>query len=168
MNLCFDRTLIGAAMYFFLMGEGQPWGRYDDMLAGWASKRIADHLGYGVKTGTPNVWHSKRSDPFVNLKKEFLGIEWQETLVPWFENVPLSADNVEDCYLELADRVEEELTQLLDPKYWTTVAQAMRKWIALWRQFNRHNEGSKCDCSTCMIRDRELSSGKTRTSRSLG
>lgn len=29
MNLAFDRTLIGPAMYFGMMGEGQPWGRYD-------------------------------------------------------------------------------------------------------------------------------------------
>jgi hypothetical protein len=27
MNLAFDRTAIGPAMYFGLMGEGQPWGR---------------------------------------------------------------------------------------------------------------------------------------------
>ena len=38
MNLAFDRQLIGPAMYFGLMGEGQPIGRYDDMWAGWCSK----------------------------------------------------------------------------------------------------------------------------------
>lgn len=38
MNLAFDRELIGPAMYFGLMGEGQPIGRYDDMWAGWCSK----------------------------------------------------------------------------------------------------------------------------------
>lgn len=38
MNLAFDRMLIGPAMYFGLMGEGQPIGRYDDMWAGWCSK----------------------------------------------------------------------------------------------------------------------------------
>jgi reversibly glycosylated polypeptide/UDP-arabinopyranose mutase len=38
MNLAFDRALIGPAMYFGLMGEGQPLGRYDDMWAGWCSK----------------------------------------------------------------------------------------------------------------------------------
>ncbi len=31
-------TLIGPAMYFGLMGDGQPLGRYDDMWAGWCSK----------------------------------------------------------------------------------------------------------------------------------
>ena len=38
MNLAFDRELIGAAMYFGLMGDGQPIGRYDDMWAGWCTK----------------------------------------------------------------------------------------------------------------------------------
>ena len=38
MNLAFDRELIGPAMYFGLMGDGQPLGRYDDMWAGWCTK----------------------------------------------------------------------------------------------------------------------------------
>lgn len=38
MNLGFDRDLIGPAMYFGLMGDGQPIGRYDDMWAGWCIK----------------------------------------------------------------------------------------------------------------------------------
>ncbi len=38
MNLAFDRSLIGPAMYFGLMGDGQPIGRYDDMWAGWCCK----------------------------------------------------------------------------------------------------------------------------------
>jgi hypothetical protein len=59
------------------MGEGQPIGRYDDMWAGWCSKVICDHLGVGVKTGLPYLWHSKASNPFVNLRKEYKGIFWQ-------------------------------------------------------------------------------------------
>jgi hypothetical protein len=77
MNMAFDRELIGPAMYFGLQGEGQPIGRYDDMWAGWCTKVISDHLGYGVKTGLPYVWHSKASNPFVNLRKEYKGIFWQ-------------------------------------------------------------------------------------------
>lgn len=65
-------------MYFGLMGDGQPIGRYDDMWAGWCTKLICDHLGIGCKTGLPYVWHSKASNPFVNLRKEYKGIFWQE------------------------------------------------------------------------------------------
>lgn len=65
------------------MGEGQPIGRYDDMWAGWCSKVICDHMGWGVKTGLPYVWHSKASNPFANLRKEYKGIFWQVRWVEW-------------------------------------------------------------------------------------
>ncbi len=139
MNLAFNRELIGPAMYFGLMGDGQPLGRYDDMWAGWCSKVgcthflhagsagfllaslcnylsmlttvfvqvICDHLGLGVKTGKPYIWHSKASNPFVNLKKEFHGIFWQEDIIPFFEDVqlPESATTVGECYRSLAKQV---------------------------------------------------------------
>lgn len=41
MNLAFNRELIGPAMYFGLMGEGYPIGRYDDMWAGWCVKVVS-------------------------------------------------------------------------------------------------------------------------------
>lgn len=31
---------------------------------------MLDHLGLGVKTGKPYIWHSKASNPFANLKRE--------------------------------------------------------------------------------------------------
>ncbi|CAA2968555.1 alpha-1,4-glucan- synthase [UDP-forming] [Olea europaea subsp. europaea] len=92
MNLAFNRDLIGAAMYFGLMGDGQLIGQYDDMWAGWCIKVICDHLGLGVKTGFPYIWHSKASIPFVNLKKEYHGIFWQEEIIPFFQATTLSKD----------------------------------------------------------------------------
>jgi reversibly glycosylated polypeptide/UDP-arabinopyranose mutase len=44
------------------------------MFAGWASKVIADHLGFGVKSGAPYIFHNKASNPFTNLKKEYMGL----------------------------------------------------------------------------------------------
>lgn len=75
---------------------------------------ICDHLGLGVKTGLPYIWHSKASNPFVNLKKEYKGIFWQEDIIPFFQEVALSkeASTVEACYLELAEQV---LPALPDP-----------------------------------------------------
>ncbi len=134
MNMAFDRELIGPAMWFGLMGEGQPLGRYDDMFAGWCSKVVCDHLGLGVKTGLPYVWHSKASNPFVNLKKEYKGIFWQEELIPFFQGVKLSPESTttEECYLELAQLVRENLIGI-DP-YFGKVADAMETWIDAWRQ----------------------------------
>ncbi|GAY56264.1 hypothetical protein KPL70_011880 [Citrus sinensis] len=87
MNLAFNRELIGPAIYFALMGNGQPIGRYDDMWAGWYV--VCDHLNLGVKTGLPYVWHNKASNPFVNLKKEYNGLFWQEEIIPFFQSLVL-------------------------------------------------------------------------------
>ncbi|GFH06268.1 reversibly glycosylated polypeptide family [Haematococcus lacustris] len=136
MNLCFDRDLIGPALYFGLMGEGQPIGRYDDMWAGWCTKVICDHLGLGCKTGLPYVWHSKASNPFVNLRKEYKGIFWQEEMIPFFQNLTLNKETTDVCelYLEMAEKVRSGLGHI-DP-YFTKLADGMIAWIHGWRQLN--------------------------------
>ncbi|KAK9840949.1 hypothetical protein WJX81_002065 [Elliptochloris bilobata] len=136
MNLAFNRETIGPAMYFGLMGDGQPLGRYDDMWAGWCTKVICDHLGWGVKTGLPYIWHSKASNPFVNLRKEFKGIFWQEDIVPFFQGARLSpaATTAEACYLELAEQVEQKLGHI--DAYFARLAHAMVAWVEAWRLLN--------------------------------
>ncbi|TVU00087.1 hypothetical protein EJB05_54502, partial [Eragrostis curvula] len=136
MNLAFDRELIGPAMYFGLMGDGQPIGRYDDMWAGWCTKVITDHLGLGVKTGLPYIWHSKASNPFVNLKKEYNGIFWQEELIPFFQStsLPKEANTVQKCYLELAKQVRAKLGKV--DGYFNKLADSMVTWIEAWDQLN--------------------------------
>jgi len=132
MNLAFNRELIGPAMYFGLMGEGYPWGRYDDMWAGWCSKVICDHLGYGVKTGLPYIRHDKASHWKSNFEKEKAGIVWQEEIIPFFEDIELpdDADTAVGCYRHVAERVEAELTELDD--YFEEMATAMRIWADHW------------------------------------
>ncbi|XWS34211.1 hypothetical protein CRYUN_Cryun21dG0021000 [Craigia yunnanensis] len=113
MNLAFDRKLIGPAMYFGLMGDGQPIGRYDDMWAG-----------------------CKASNPFVNLKKEYNGIFWQEKAIPFFQSVALPKDctAVQKCYLALADQVKAKLGEV-DP-YFIKLADALVTWIEAWDEIN--------------------------------
>ncbi|KAL4303389.1 hypothetical protein GQ457_10G028560 [Hibiscus cannabinus] len=137
MNLAFDRELIGPAMYFGLMGDGHPIGRYDDMWAGWCMKVICDHLGLGVKTGLPYIWHSKASNPFVNLKKEYNGIFWQEKAIPFFQSavLPKDCDSVQKCYLALAGEVKSKLGEL-DP-YFVKLGDAMVTWIEAWDEVNK-------------------------------
>ncbi|KAK9278599.1 hypothetical protein L1049_028172 [Liquidambar formosana] len=136
MNLGFNRELIGPAMYFGLMGDGQPIGRYDDMWAGWCAKVICDHLNLGVKTGLPYIWHSKASNPFVNLKKEYKGIYWQEDIIPFFQSVVLSKEctTVQKCYIELSKMVKEKLGPV-DP-YFQKLGDAMVTWIEAWEELN--------------------------------
>uniref|UniRef100_A0A1S3ZE15 Alpha-1,4-glucan-protein synthase [UDP-forming] 2-like n=1 Tax=Nicotiana tabacum TaxID=4097 RepID=A0A1S3ZE15_TOBAC len=142
MNLAFDRELIGPAMYFGLMGDGQPIGRYDDMWAGWCCKVICDHLGLGIKTGLPYIYHSKASNPFVNLKKEYLGIFWQEEIIPFFQSHTFSKDctSVQKCYVELSKQVKEKLGKV-DP-YFVKLADAMVTWIEAWDMLNPASKDS--------------------------
>ncbi|XP_021806380.1 alpha-1,4-glucan-protein synthase [UDP-forming]-like [Prunus avium] len=136
MNLAFNRELIGPAMYFGLMGNGQPIGRYGDMWAGWCMKVICDHLGYGVKTGLPYIWHNKASNPFVSLKKEYKGIFWQEELIPFFQSAVLTKEctTVQKCYIELSKQVKAKLGKI-DP-YFLKLADAMVTWIEAWDELN--------------------------------
>lgn len=97
---------------------------------------ITDHLGLGVKTGLPYIWHSKASNPFVNLKKEYKGIYWQEEIIPFFQGVVLSkeATTVQKCYIELSKMVREKLGPI-DP-YFSKLADAMVTWIDCWDELN--------------------------------
>ncbi|CAL8994720.1 unnamed protein product [Prunus brigantina] len=144
MNLAFNRELIGPAMYFGLMGIREPIGRYGDMWAGWCMKVICDHLGYGVKTGLPYIWHSKASDPiiaFVNLREEYYGIFWQEELIPFFQSAvrTKACTTVQKCYIELSKQVKAELGRI-DP-YFLELADAMVTWVGAWDELNgKHTE----------------------------
>ncbi|KAL3748646.1 hypothetical protein ACJRO7_009821 [Eucalyptus globulus] len=134
MNLAFNRELIGPAMYFGLMGDGQPIGRYYNMWAGWctkflfplASRVICDHLGLEVKTGLPYIWHSKASNPFVNLRKEYKGIYWQEELIPFFQSVVLP----KDCTTQVKAKIGKV------DEYFFKLADAMATWIEVWDELD--------------------------------
>jgi len=97
---------------------------------------ITDHLGLGIKTGLPYIYHSKASNPFVNLRKEYKGIFWQEDIIPFFQNVvlPKECTTVQKCYIELSKQVKEKLSKI-DP-YFDKLADAMVTWIEAWDELN--------------------------------
>ena len=135
MNIAFDRKKIGPAFMLGLMGDGQPWGRYDDMIMGWTGKKCADALRFGVKSGAPYIIHNKASNPFTNLKKEYKGLEWQEHAIDFFKRLELSdaaSASAEACYLETADALEASLGHL--HPYFTRFATAMRLWVGAWNE----------------------------------
>eukprot|EP00804_Cyclotella_cryptica_P022070 CCRYP_019735-RB/>CCRYP_019735-RB protein AED:0.00 eAED:0.00 QI:81/1/1/1/1/1/2/1040/700 len=135
MNVAFARELIGPAFMQGLMGEGQPWGRYDDMFAGWASKVVADHLGVGVKSGTPYIYRNKLSNPFMNLKKEYKGLEWQEEMIRFFaDDVKLSKESNTPlkAYVELANLITRRFAST-NP-YFQRLGDSMVKWTKIWHE----------------------------------
>lgn len=129
MNVAFAREL----NFPTLLGEGQPFGCYDDMFAGWASKVVADHLGMGFKSGTQYIYHNKLSNPFVDLKKEYQGLEWQEEMIRFFaDEVKLMklANTHVKAYLELANAIKERFVST-NP-YFQLLGESMLKWTQIW------------------------------------
>nr|DAD28221.1 TPA_asm: hypothetical protein HUJ06_029689 [Nelumbo nucifera] len=90
----------------------------------------------GIKTDLSYIWHSKASNPFVNLKKEYKGIYWQEELIPFFQSVtlPKECTTVQMCYVELSKQVKAKLGEV-DP-YFAKLADAMVTWIEAWDDLN--------------------------------
>jgi len=137
MNVAFSRELIGPAFMQGLMGEGHPWARYDDMFAGWASKVVADHLGYGVKSGAPYIRHNKASNPFTNLQKEYKGLWWQEDVIRFFRDdvqFTQDADTAQKAYVELARQIRDKFNST--HVYFGHLANAMELWIEAWDDFS--------------------------------
>ncbi|KAH0855545.1 hypothetical protein HID58_007925 [Brassica napus] len=102
-------------------------------------KHVVDHLGYGVKTGLPCVWRNERGDAVESLRKKWEGkgsMKLMEKSVPFFESLklPESAVTVEDCVVELAKAVKEQLGSG-DPAF-TQAADAMVNWVQLWSEVN--------------------------------
>ncbi|RRT59202.1 hypothetical protein B296_00014440 [Ensete ventricosum] len=97
---------------------------------------ICDHLGLGVKTGLPYIWHSKASNPLANLKKEYHGIHWQEEVIPFFQAVslPKKCTTARECYAELSKQVKEKLGKV--DTYFNKLADAMVTWIEAWDELN--------------------------------
>jgi hypothetical protein len=120
------RTQFTAAMYFLLMGPEYPFDRFGDIWAGVLAKRVADHLGLAVNSGSPNIVHERASNVFVNLAKESRGLAANETFWRAVDSVVLSADSVPGAYAELADRLPLE-----QPEF-TQLRRAMRTWAELF------------------------------------
>jgi len=93
-------------------------------------------LGLGVKTGLPYIYHSKASNPFTNLRKEYKGIFWQEEIIPFFQSVvlPKECTTVQQCYRELAKMVKAKLSKV--DGYFDKLAEAMITWIEAWDELN--------------------------------
>lgn len=135
MNLAF-RSEIAPLMYFGL--QGPDWGvdRFDDIWCGFLAKKVLDHCGYAVWSGTPYVRHVKASDPFTNIVKEAPGYKMNVELYEWAINLqpPLNSKNgIADTlselasYLKAANRYEDG-----GREYWYKYGEAIHEWLELF------------------------------------
>lgn len=135
-NIAFDREAVGPALFpaLRLAGEGKVrWETFEDIWSGMCVKVTCDHLGMGVKSGLPYVWRKERGDAIESLKKEWEGVKMMEEIVPFFQSVrlPRTAGNAEDCVLEMAVTVKQQLGST-NPVY-ARAAEAMQEWVRLWK-----------------------------------
>lgn len=104
MNLAW-RAELTPAMYFGIFGPDWGFDQYDDIWAGVLSKKICDHLGYGVLTGYPSVEHRKQSNVYVNLKKQAPGLQMNESFWKAVQAIELTSYEPADCYAELISKL---------------------------------------------------------------
>jgi reversibly glycosylated polypeptide/UDP-arabinopyranose mutase len=130
MNLAFRRELI-PAMYFPLMGEGQPFDRFDDIWAGILVKKVLDTLGARACTGLPVVEHTRASNPLNNLVAEAPGILYNESFWRIVDSIPSEkSDTVAGIYDHLAGWLQSD-SKL--GSYLNTLGKAMFAWLEICR-----------------------------------
>ncbi len=127
MNFAFLRD-IAPLCYFPLMGDGQPYRRFDDIWCGVIFKRILDHLGLYVSVGDPAIEHRRASDAMANLVKEAPGIARNETFWETVDRAPLTASTPTDCMSEMGTHLESDA----DP-YVSRLGVAIQTWANLFR-----------------------------------
>lgn len=124
--------------YHLLMGQRFDSGnlvpvgldRMGDIWAGIFMKKICDHLGWAVSSGTPYIHHDRASNPFVNLVKEAPGIAINETLWERVDSVKFVGDSPVDCYKQLGNAVAGWDGEW--KHYWELLGHAMVTWAGLF------------------------------------
>jgi reversibly glycosylated polypeptide/UDP-arabinopyranose mutase len=104
MNLAVRRES-ACLMYYPRMGQGSPYGRFDDIWCGLTLQRICRHLRRPIVCGRPFVDHQRASDPLANLAKEASGIGANERMWEIVDAVTLRADTPLACMRELGTQV---------------------------------------------------------------
>jgi len=139
MNVCYRRDVIPAA-YNLLMGlESNGLDRFDDIWSGLILKRVIDYMGWYVTTGEPFVRHQRQSNPFLNLRREALGIQIHEQLWDYILDTPLDPGlGVTGAFLGIAERLRRFPDLSSDvpcpPGYFQRVADAMHVWSELFER----------------------------------
>lgn len=126
MNLAFRSEAV-PALYFLLMGSGYEYNRFGDIWAGIILKKIADHLGYCVHSGSPAIKHLRASNVWSNLRQEASAMEVNEAFWTHVDRVRLRGTSFGECHREIAVGL-----QSLPGAYWEKLSAAMQAWGELF------------------------------------
>lgn len=125
MNLFFSADLL-PTMYFPLMGDGQPYRRFDDIWWGWIFQRLAQHCRIAWSFGEPWIEHMRASDPFRNLVAEAPGIVENETFWERVNAVNLTETTLAGAVAELAAGFQGDARC-----YFRDLGRAIAVWLRL-------------------------------------
>lgn len=108
-----------------------PFDRFGDIWCGIIMKKVSDHLGWTVSTGTPYIHHDRASNPFTNLRKEANGIEANEWFWEKIDAVSLRGyRGATDCYAAVGEVVRKFGDE--HALYWDKLGTAMVTWAELF------------------------------------
>jgi reversibly glycosylated polypeptide / UDP-arabinopyranose mutase len=126
MNLCFVREA-APLMYFPLMGDGQPYRRFDDIWAGVIAKKVIDYLRWHISVGDPSIEHIRASNDFENLIKEAPGVKANEEFWEYIDQIKLNGQTPSECMKEIG----EVLCKNKD-EYISRLGKAILTWVSLF------------------------------------
>lgn len=117
-----------------------PFDRFGDIWCGVIMKKVVDHLGLAVSSGTPYIRHDRASNPFVNLVKESKGMEINETFWERVDGMALDPidksktvrQNAVACYDQLGSQVRESFVDTQYSWYFDMLGDAMCIWAELF------------------------------------
>lgn len=125
---------------FWLTAFLSPYlGRYDDIFSSFITKRIADHLGFGLSFGKPVVTQERNPhDLAQDLNQEIHGMSLTDSLVSYLYSFPLTSHSILDCYQQIADGIKKQFSQQsfgaalhhqIQPWSLAKMAEGMNLWL---------------------------------------
>lgn len=120
-NTAVHRDLMPA--YYFVRMV-QPNDRFGDIFQGYFALKVAKHMGWTARFGSPVVDHRRNShNYFKDAIAELPVIAMLEEFLPQLLETKLSGSTVHEAYLSLADFVESQSS-----KFYSDTARLMRLW----------------------------------------
>lgn len=120
-NTAIHRDLM-AAYYFVRMIP--PNDRFGDIFQGYFALKIAKHMGWTARFGSPVVIHRRNSHNYLNdVQAELPSITILEELLPKLMEYKLTGTTVGWAYLSLADFIEAQSSE-----FYFQTAKLMRQW----------------------------------------
>lgn len=120
-NTAVHRDLMGA-YYFIRMVP--PSDRFGDIFQGYFALKVAKHMGWTARFGSPVVLHKRNSHVYLkDVEKEIGPILLLEELLPRLIEEKLTGTTVHEAYLSLADFIERQ-----NSEFYRETARLMRVW----------------------------------------